>query len=350
MIKVSEIAQIIEGTIVGDALAKISTIRPVNSDEKGGLAIVFAKKDLKFISETSADVVIGPEDIQNCPAPTKIIIDALDIDKINQLLRFYKVHKYQIFDQGNTSIIPDVYIGKHGNIGEGCCFMPGVKIMNGVTIGNNVVIHANTVIKEGTVIGDNVTIDSNNSIGNYSFEYMAGKQHRYERVESVGRVIINDNVEIGCNNTIDRGTFGDTIIGAGTKIDNLVQIGHDCKIGKDCLLVSQTGFAGHTMLGDNVIVHGQAGTAGNLSIGSNSVIKAKSGISHSFPENSDLFGYPAKDARSYYKNLAVLNKLTHQASRDKTSKINATTPEKESTGFLTKLFSTFKHKSIQQGK
>lgn len=342
MIKVSEIAQIIRGKIIGDKQAEITTIRPIQSDENGGLAIVFAKKDLKFISETSADVIIGPEEIEHCSATTKIIIETLDVDKINQLLKFYKVHKYQLFDQGNTSDIPDVYIGKHGSIGDDCCFMPGVKIMNGVTIGNNVVIHANSVIKEGTIIGNNVTIDSNNSIGNFSFEYMAGKQHRYERIESIGRVVIKDNVEIGCNNTIDRGTFGDTLIDVGTKLDNLIQIGHDCKIGKDCLIVSQVGFAGHTTLGDNVIVHGQVGTAGNLTIGKNSVIKAKSGVSHSFPENSDLFGYPAKDARAYYKNLAVLNKLTNLASLDKSAKRNVQNTDNERPkNRLTKLLSTF---------
>lgn len=316
MINVSEIAQIVGGNIEGDESMEINRIRPVHSDEQGGLAIVFSKKDLKAISETSADVVIGPSSILSCPAKTKIVIDSVDAEKLNHLMRYYKASKYKLFDQGNTSENPDIYIGKYCQIGQGCHFMPGVKIMNGVTIGHNVAIHANTVIKEGTVIGDNVTIDSNNSIGNYSFEYMTGKKSRYERVESVGRVIIESDVEIGCNNTIDRGTLGDTIIGQGTKIDNLVQIGHDCHIGKHCLLVSQTGFAGHTTLEDNVIVHGQAGTAGHLTIGKNSVIKAKSGVSHSFPANSDLFGYPAKDAKAYYKNLAALNKLT------KSSKLN----------------------------
>jgi UDP-3-O-[3-hydroxymyristoyl] glucosamine N-acyltransferase len=309
MITVSEIAQIVNGHIEGDTSIEIDRIRPIISNEKGGLAIVFSKKDLKGISETSAAVVLGPKEILSSVAKTKIVIDALDVEKLNHLMRYYKAKKYHLHDQENTSTQSDVYIGKHCHIGEGCHFMPGVKIMNGVTIGNNVAIHANTVIKEGTVIGNNVTIDSNNSIGNFSFEYMTGKQNRYERVESVGRVIIGDHVEIGCNNTIDRGTLGDTIIAQGTKIDNLVQIGHDCHIGKHCLLVSQTGFAGHTTLEDNVIVHGQAGTAGHLTIGKNSVIKAKSGVSHSFPANSDLFGYPAKDARTYYKNLAVLNKL-----------------------------------------
>lgn len=309
MIKVSEIAQVVGGKIVGDDSLEVSHIRPVLSAEEGGLAVVFSKADLKGISETLADVVIGPESILKSQAKTKIVLDKLSADTLNQLLRYYKVQKYRLFDQGNTSTIEGVYIGKHCKIGDGCHFMPGVKIMNGVTIGNNVAIHANTVIKEGTVIGDNVTIDSNNSIGNYSFEYMTGKDTRYERVESVGRVVIEAEVEIGCNNTIDRGTLGDTVIGQGTKIDNLVQIGHDCKIGNHCLLVSQTGFAGHTTLEDNVIVHGQAGTAGHLTIGQGSVVKAKSGVSHSFPANSDLFGYPAKDAREYYKGLAVLNKL-----------------------------------------
>lgn len=320
MIKVSEIAQLLGGEVIGDETLEISQIRPVKSDVKGGLAIVFSKSDFKGLSETLADVIIGPKSVLQSNAKVKIVIDKLSADRINQVMRFYKVHKYQLFDQGNTSDIEGVYIGKHCQIGEGCHFMPGVKIMNGVTIGNNVAIHANTVIKEGTIIGDNVTIDSNNSIGNYSFEYMAGTRTRYERVESVGRVIIEDDVEIGCNNTIDRGTLGDTVIGRGTKIDNLVQIGHDCKIGQHCLLVSQTGFAGHTVLEDHVIVHGQAGTAGHLTIGKNSVVKAKSGVSHSFPANSDIFGYPAKNAREYYKNLAVLNKLTKENKNKPTEK------------------------------
>ncbi|HGT5680024.1 TPA: UDP-3-O-(3-hydroxymyristoyl)glucosamine N-acyltransferase, partial [Escherichia coli] len=104
----------------------------------------------------------------------------------------------------------------------------------------------------------------------------------------------------------------DTIIGQGTRIDNQVQIGHDCIIGNKCLIVSQCGFSGHVVLGEHVITHGQVGIAGHISIGSYSVIKAKSGVSHSCPEKSDLFGYPAKNTREYNKNLAVLNNLTKQ--------------------------------------
>ncbi|ENC6729876.1 UDP-3-O-(3-hydroxymyristoyl)glucosamine N-acyltransferase [Vibrio navarrensis] len=319
MLSVSEIAQSLSGRVEGDTSLVVDTIRPVISDIRGGLAVVFARSDLKQLSETSADVLVGPAAILQSPAKAHIVIDHLDVEKINSLLRFYKVHKYQLFDQGNTSTIDGVYIGKHCQIGQGCHFMPGVRIMNGVTIGNNVAIHANTVIKEGTVIGNNVTIDSNNSIGNYSFEYMSGKDGSYQRVESIGRVIIEDDVEIGCNNTIDRGTLGDTVIGKGSKIDNQVQIGHDCRIGKHCLIISQCGFAGHTVLGDHVVVHGQVGTAGHIHIGSHSVIKAKSGVSHSCPPGSDLFGYPAKESKAYYRNLAVLNKLTQHYEQLKKS-------------------------------
>jgi UDP-3-O-[3-hydroxymyristoyl] glucosamine N-acyltransferase len=312
MLNVSEIAQLLAGKIEGDASITIDKIRPIDSQEKGGLAIVFSRTDLSSVYGTKADILVGPEAILKSPAQTKILIDHLDVNKLNQLLRYYKIQKYRLFDQGNTSQNPDVYIGKHCQLGKHCHFMPGVKIMNGVTIGNNVAIHANTVIKEGTIIGDNVTIDCNNSIGNYSFEYMAGEHGSYQRVESVGRVIIHNDVEIGSNNSIDRGTLGDTVIGEGSKLDNQIQIGHDCQIGRHCLIVSQCGFAGHTMLGDHVVVHGQVGTSGHITIGSHSVIKAKSGVSHSCPEGSDLFGYPAKDAKAYYKNLAVLNKLTKE--------------------------------------
>lgn len=332
MLTVSEISQVLGGVVKGDASAIVSRISSVAQSTEECAAIVISKKDEKKLSQTKASVVIGPAAIRLAPAKTKIILNKLDVDKLNDLLRYYRVNKYQLFDQGNTSEKPDVYIGHHCSIGQNCHFGPGVKIMNGVTIGNNVAINANTVIKEGTVIGNNVTIDSNNSIGNFSFEYMTGKHARYERVESVGRVIIEDNAEIGCNNTIDRGTLGDTIIGRGTKIDNQVQIGHDCQLGENCLIVSQVGLAGHTIFGNGVIAQGQVGTAGNIKIGNNSIIKAKSGVSRSFPANSDLFGYPAKDSKSYFKNLAALNALTKARSNKQAKQ------EPEKKGLLQRLF------------
>ncbi|ENH1659086.1 TPA: UDP-3-O-(3-hydroxymyristoyl)glucosamine N-acyltransferase [Escherichia coli] len=280
MFSALDIKTLMQGTLYGDPSLRVDTIRPIHSPLVGGLSIVMTPGDLLHIPTTGADIIIGPEEIISSNAKAKIVVDYLNVNNLNKVLRYFKVHKYRLFEQENTSTIPDVYIGKHCQIGMNCHFMPGVKIMNCVTIGDNVAIHANTVIKEGTIIGNDV--------------------------------IIGDDVEIGCNNTIDRGTLGDTIIGQGTRIDNQVQIGHDCIIGNKCLIVSQCGFSGHVVLGDHVITHGQVGIAGHISIGSYSVIKAKSGVSHSCPEKSDLFGYPAKNTREYNKNLAVLNKLTKQ--------------------------------------
>lgn len=280
MFSALDIKTLMQGTLYGDPSLRVDTIRPIHSPLVGGLSIVMTPGDLLHIPTTGADIIIGPEEIISSNAKAKIVVDYLNVNNLNKVLRYFKVHKYRLFEQENTSTIPDVYIGKHCQIGMNCHFMPGVKIMNCVTIGDNVAIHANTVIKEGTIIGNDV--------------------------------IIGDDVEIGCNNTIDRGTLGDTIIGQGTRIDNQVQIGLDCIIGNKCLIVSQCGFSGHVVLGDHVITHGQVGIAGHISIGSYSVIKAKSGVSHSCPEKSDLFGYPAKNTREYNKNLAVLNKLTKQ--------------------------------------
>ena len=317
MFKAAEVASMLNGRLEGDGETVVSNVCSVTHSRTDAIAIVLSENDLKFVRECTAAILVGPPTMEPSVARARIMVDRLDVQAINRLLRYYKVEKYSLADQENVSTFPDVYIGKHAQIGQGCYFMPGVKIMNGVTIGDNVAINANTVIKEGTVIGDNVTIDSNNSIGNFSFEYMRGPDGGYERVESVGRVIIQDNVEIGCNNCIDRGTLGDTVIGHGTRIDNLVQIGHDCRIGNHCLIVSQTGISGHTRLGNGVVLHGQTGLAGYLEIGDNSVVQAQSGVSRSCPPGSRLFGYPAREAREYLKSLATLNALSSKKSRPK---------------------------------
>ena len=315
MFKASEVARILNGRLEGNADIIVKGVCSVSHSRPEAMAIVLSENDLKYTRECQAKIVVGPPTMATTEAQARVIVDRLDVQAINHLLRYYKVEKYHLADQGNVSTIPDVYIGKHAQIGEGCHFMPGVKIMNGAIIGNNVAINANTVIKEGTIIGDNVTIDTNNSIGNFSFEYMRGPDGGYERVESVGRVIIQDNVEIGCNNCIDRGTLGDTVIGHGTKIDNLIQIGHDCQIGNHCLIISQTGIAGHTRLGNGVVLHGQSGIAGYVDIGDNSVVQAQSGVSRSCPPGSRLFGYPAREAREYLKSLATLKALSQKKTK-----------------------------------
>ncbi|WP_163369477.1 UDP-3-O-(3-hydroxymyristoyl)glucosamine N-acyltransferase [Endozoicomonas acroporae] len=333
MLNALDIAQQLHGRLFGDGNITVDSICPVSASRPDALAIVLSKHDLKFIDHCQAAIVVGPAAIGNIKAPVKIVIDALDVTLLNHLLRYYKAEKYHLLDQENVSTIPGVFIGKHARIGKGCHFMPGVRIHNGAVIGDNVAIHANTVIKEGTVVGNNVTIDSNNSIGNFSFEYMLNSSGEYERLESIGRVIIEDNVDIGCNNTIDRGTLGDTVIGRGSKIDNLCQIGHDCRIGQHCLIISQSGVAGHTILGNRVTVHGQSAIAGHLHIGDGTVIQGKSGVSRSCPPRSKLFGYPARDSHQYMKSLATLNALSKgKAPMIPTRNVKSLKPGREAHG------------------
>ena len=337
MIKVTDIAEILQGTVIGNTDINVDSIVELDSRTQGGLAIIRQPGDLKKVASCLADVIIGPESIRQDTQATVIAINQLDAKLINHFLTWFKVSQYRLDDQGNTSNIEGVYIGKYTSIGEGCHFKPGVKIMNGVKIGNNVAIHANTVIKEGTIIGDNVTIDSNCSIGNYSFEYLTDERGEYIRLESIGRVIIEDNVDIGCNNTIDRGTIGNTVIGAGSKLDNLIQIGHDVKIGRHCLLISQVGIAGWTEVGDNVIIHGQVGITGGIKIGHNTRIKAQAGVTRSCPDNSHLSGYPARDTKQYLKTLAALNSLIKKSEQPEQRALHSNEPAPQ-TGWFSKIF------------
>ncbi|EEY8636746.1 UDP-3-O-(3-hydroxymyristoyl)glucosamine N-acyltransferase, partial [Escherichia coli] len=142
MFSALDIKTLMQGTLYGDPSLRVDTIRPIHSPLVGGLSIVMTPGDLLHIPTTGADIIIGPEEIISSNAKAKIVVDYLNVNNLNKVLRYFKVHKYRLFEQENTSTIPDVYIGKHCQIGMNCHFMPGVKIMNCVTIGDNVAIHA----------------------------------------------------------------------------------------------------------------------------------------------------------------------------------------------------------------
>lgn len=309
ILAVEEIAEILEGKIIGDKDYKIEKVSLLLKGDDKSLSILKEKKDYKDLDKSNSKVIVCDQDISRLyPNKIFIIMKKVNPYHLNNLFRIYKYKKYNLFNRENTSKERDIYIGQDVKIGKNCLFMPGVRIMNGVEIGDNVCIHCNTVIKEGTKIGNNVLIDSNCSIGNYSFEYVWDGEE-FIRLESVGEVIIEDDVEIGSNTTIDRGTIGDTIIGKRSKIDNLVQIGHEVEIGKDCIIVSQTGIAGWVKIGDRVALHGQSGIRGGVEIGHNSVVQAQAGITKSIKSNSIVTGFPAENRNEYYKKQAIINKI-----------------------------------------
>ena len=238
---------------------------------------------------------------------------------------FYPASKPEALIHGAAHIAPDVVIG------NGCTIDAGAVIESGAKIGMNCWIGAHAVIGRGVILGDGCTIGAHTTlshalIGNHVRIYPGARIGQdgfgfaidpsgHIKVPQLGRVIIDDGVEIGANTTIDRGAVGDTHIGSGCWIDNLVQIGHNVHTGRGCVIVSQVGVAGSTVLGDFVVLAGQAGVAGHLNIGSGARIAAQSGIMRDVPPKSDMMGSPAQPIKQYMRQVATLNRLTHKRGK-----------------------------------
>ena len=207
----------------------------------------------------------------------------------------------------------NVVLGHDVEIGRNTVIGANTIIGSGVTIGRNVTIAGNCTI-ECAHIGNNVVIQPGARIGAEGFGWLAhGTANR--KIPQLGRAIIQDDVEIGANATIDRGALGDTVIGQGTKIDNLVQIGHNCRIGRYCLIAAQSGLSGSTTVEDGVLIGGGAGTAGHLVIGARSVVRGMAGLMKSVPPDGDVFGIPARDTREYWREIAILRRMAKKEGR-----------------------------------
>ena len=193
-----------------------------------------------------------------------------------------------------------VVIGRECTIGDRTVIMPGVVVGDGVKIGDDCRIHANVSIREKVVINNRVIIHNGTVVGSDGFGF-ALEQGKYHKIPQIGTVVIEDDVEIGANTTIDRAALGETVIARGTKIDNLIQIAHNCKIGEDCVIASQAGISGSTTIGNRVQIGGQAGFIGHITIGDNAIIAAQSGVSKSIEEGKYVFGTPANDFREEFR-------------------------------------------------
>ena len=215
--------------------------------------------------------------------------DAVDFNAVSTNTKFYNFAKFG----NNVFIGKDVTIGKNTIIGHNSIIESNVKIGSNCIIGNNVLI-------KNTIIGKNVRVLDGAIIGKKGFGFFS-KNNMNVRYPHIGMVIIEDNVEIGCNNTIDRGSLLNTIIGKNTFIDNQVHIAHNVNIGNNCIITGQVGFAGSTTVGNRVSIGGQAGISGHLKIGSNVQIGGGSGVIKNIPDNSKVMGYPAKDIRKFLK-------------------------------------------------
>jgi len=209
----------------------------------------------------------------------------------------------------NVTIGACAVIGRNVEIAEGVCIHPNVTIYDDATIGKDSTIHSGVAIRERTVIGERVVIHNNAVIGCDGFGYAKDEEKRWLKIPQTGRVVIADDVEIGAGTTIDRASVGESRIGRGTKLDNLVQIGHSCTVGEDSLLCAQVGLAGSSHIGNRVILAGQAGVAGHLTIGDDVVLTAKSATSHDIPAGKIISGIPAFDNKDWLRSTAAFRRL-----------------------------------------
>ena len=304
-ISLEQAAKFLNLPFVGDPNLVISGINVIHKVVEGDLTFVdFHKYYDRSLNSKAAVVIIDKE--ADCPEGKGLILSDNPFGDFNRLTRRYKP-----FEPSTQMISPSA------TIGEGTHLQPGVFVGNHVTIGKNCLIHAHVTICDYSQIGDNVIIHPGTIIGGdgFFFKTRTGDNFHYERMHTCGRTIIEDDVEIGSNCTIDCGATGDTILGKGTKLDNMVHIGHGAVIGKNCLIAAQCGVAGKTILEDEVILWGQVGVSKELIIGKKAVVLAKSGVSKSLEGGKTYFGAPAEEARKKWNEMAITRKLPEMWER-----------------------------------
>lgn len=291
-----EIASIIKCNFVGDPLFKVFGMNEIHVVSHGDIVFVDHPKYYKKALNSRASVILINKNV-DCPEGKALLISDDPFRDFNLLTTYFKP-----FKPSNISI------SKSAVIGEGTIIQPNCFIGNDVVIGKNSIIHSNVSIFDETIIGDNVIIQSGTVLGSNAFYYKKRPQG-HDQLKSSGRVIIENNVHLGSNCTIDRGVTGDTTIGEGTKLDNLIQVGHDTVIGNNCLIASQSGIAGCCIIENDVTIWGQVGTNSGITIGSKSIILGQTGVTKSVQGGKTYFGTPIEESRSKLKELALLRKL-----------------------------------------
>ncbi|WP_299113360.1 UDP-3-O-(3-hydroxymyristoyl)glucosamine N-acyltransferase [uncultured Winogradskyella sp.] len=291
-----EIASLIDTEYVGDDDFPVLGINEIHVVESGDIVFVDHPKYYDKALESAATVVLINKKV-DCPKGKALLVSDDPFRDFNKLTLHFKPFKSS-----------NVAIAANAIIGEGTIIQPNCFIGNNVSIGKNCIIHANVSIYDDTIIGDNVTIHSGTVLGASAF-YYKNRPEGYDQLLSGGRVIVEDNVDIGSACTIDRGVTGDTTIGKGSKLDNQIQIGHDTVLGKKCLIASQTGIAGCVVVEDNVTIWGQVGVKSGITISKGTVLFAQSGLGHTTEEGKTYFGSPAQEARAFFKDRAYVKKI-----------------------------------------
>lgn len=323
----SQLAALVNGVVEGNPDVKVNTFSKIEEAKSGSLAFISNPKYSHFLYTTEASIVLVKKDLElEQPVNTTLVRVEDPYTVLAMLLNMVSASrpaKSGIEDNvhiANGVVVPETsyvgsfaYIAENAKIGEHTQIYPQCYIGENVTIGDNVILYPGVKIYHDCVIGNNCILHAGVVIGGDGFGF-APHDGEYVKIAQIGNVVVEDNVEIGSNTTIDRATMGSTIIHKGVKLDNLIQIAHNVEIGENTVMASQVGVAGSTKIGKNNMVGGQVGFAGHIHVGDFNQIGAQSGIPNNVGDNNRLMGYPAVDAREfarqtvYIKHLSDLNK------------------------------------------
>ncbi|WP_299179652.1 UDP-3-O-(3-hydroxymyristoyl)glucosamine N-acyltransferase [uncultured Chryseobacterium sp.] len=324
----SQIASFIDGKIIGDENALITGVSPIENGEAGHLSFIAQDRFSGFLETSKCSVLIVSEKllVKDTYTPTIIAVkDAyLSFQVLMNLYQEMQGRKEGIEDGASihsTAVVGEnvyigafTYISEKAKIGSGSQIYPHVYVGKGVKIGKNCKIDSGARIYDYCIIGDNCVIHSNTVVGGDGFGFQPTPEG-FKKIPQLGNVIIEDDVEIGSNCSIDRATIGSTIIGKGTKIDNLIQIAHNVKIGQNNVIAAQAGIAGSTIIGNWNQIGGQVGIVGHINIGNGVKIQAQSGVNNNVEDGDVLYGSPAISASDFRRNYVHFRNFTDIVSR-----------------------------------
>ena len=293
------IAELIGASLYGNSNGFAKGINEIHKVEEGDLVFVDHQKYYQTCIDSPASFIIIDQ-MTSFPEHKAILVVEKPFEAYLKIVKHFMPFSPAV----------DI-LSKTASIGEGTYIAPGAFIGNHVSIGKNCIVQPNVSVMDYSIIGDNVIIQSGTTIGSDAFYYNSKKDREvwYKKMDSCGRVVIEDNVEIGANCTIDRGVTHDTLIGKGTKIDNLVQVGHDVVVGKNCLIASQVGIAGATTIEDEVILWGQVGVNKTIRIGKGAIVMGQTGVTNNLEGGKVYMGYPAEEAMIKRREIVWIKRI-----------------------------------------
>lgn len=331
-----QIAQILEGDVVGNPDVEVSKLSKIDEGKKGSLTFLSNPKYNPYLYTTEASITIVNKTLKLEKKISTTLIQVEDAYKsFSKLLEFYNQVKNNKEGREQPHFISDTatigageyigafaYIGNDVSIGKNVKIYPNSYIGDNVTIGNDCVIFAGVKIYSETEIGNNCTIHAGAVIGSDGFGFAPDEKGTLNKVPQIGNVVIEDNVDIGAGSTIDRATLGSTIIRKGVKLDNQIQIAHNVEIGKNTVIAAQSGIAGSTKVGENCMIGGQVGLSGHLNLGNNLKIQAQSGISKNLKDGAVVQGSPAfgygdfNKSYVHFRNLPKIVETLNKLEKD----------------------------------